>query len=52
MTLRIVNKKKNPAKYEFGARRNIKLNYALTIDQHYILFYNNTKIIYYIIMIK
>ena len=51
MTLRIVNKK-NAAKYEFGAKRRIKLNNALTFDQNYILFYNNTKIIYYIIIIK
>ena len=38
----------NAAKYEFGAERRIKLNYALTVDQNFILLYNNTKIIYYI----
>ena len=37
MTLRLVNKK-NADKYEFGAKRRVKLNYALTIDQNYILF--------------
>ena len=50
MTLMIINKK-NAAKYEFGAKRSFKLNYALTIDQRYIFFYNNTNIIYYIILL-
>ena len=44
MTLRIVNKK-NAAKYEFCAKRRIKLNYVFTSDQNYILYYNNNKTI-------
>ena len=43
---------KKVVKYKFGAKRRIKLNFALTIDQNYILYYNYNKIIYYIFINK